>query len=148
MTLEILADRRSPANAVVTDPGGRMSSAEAKLQKLTLSQASDIVVTADHDRLRQILVNVSVSTSNSQGVTWGEICVRDTGPGSAADEQEAVFEAYYRSPVTARAPGVGLSLAISRSLLEQMGGMLMLQSQPGAGSAFTIRLPAIVTTAS
>jgi two-component system, NarL family, sensor histidine kinase EvgS len=50
--------------------------------------------------------------------------------------------------VTARAPGVGLSLAISRSLLEQMGGMLMLQSQPGAGSAFTIRLPAIVTTAS
>lgn len=132
--------------------------AEAKLQKLTMSEASDVVVDTDHGRLRQVLVNlignavkftpqdgditVAVSSCMSDGVAWGEICVRDTGPGIPASEQAAIFEAYYRSAETAHAPGVGLGLAISRALLEQMGGLLHLESEPGTGSAFTVRLRA------
>ena len=65
----------------------------------------------------------------------------DTGPGIAPAEQAAIFEPYYRSEGTAHAPGVGLGLAISHALVEQMGGELELESEPGAGSTFIIRLP-------
>ena len=73
---------------------------------------------------------------------WGEARVADTGPGIAEAERAAVFEPYYRSADTAREPGVGLGLAISRGLVAQMGGELELESEVGIGSAFTIRLPA------
>ena len=50
------------------------------------------------------------------------------------------LQAYYRSEGTASLPGIGLGLAISHSLVGQMGGRLDVESEPGAGSTFTIRL--------
>ena len=114
-------------------------------------------VTADHARVRQVLVNlignavkftpqdgsIAVTTAVlARGdARWGEVRVADSGPGIAPAEQAAIFQPYYRSEGTAAAPGVGLGLAISRALVEQMGGELDLESQPGAGSTFIIRLP-------
>ena len=127
--------------------------AAAKLQKLKLAAPSEVVVLADEARVRQILVNlignavkftppdgqVSVAASDAEG--WGEIRVTDTGPGIAEAEQAAIFEPYYRSEGTAQLPGVGLGLAISIALVQQMGGTLALESALGAGSSFIIRLP-------
>jgi signal transduction histidine kinase len=48
---------------------------------------------------------------------------------------------YYRSERAAQLPGIGLGVAISQLLVQQMGGALALRSEPGQGAAFTIRLP-------
>lgn len=135
--------------------------AHAKLQTLDLGTVADVVVTADHTRVRQVLVNLignavkftpqdgSISVTTSEhvvaGVGWGEIRVVDTGPGIAEAEQTAIFEPYYRSEGTAEMPGVGLGLAISHALVRQMGGELHLESKVGIGSSFMIRLPLFTT---
>lgn len=131
--------------------------ADAKLQALQLGESADVTVTADAARVRQVLVNlignavkftpqdgaITVTTSlhGGGGVLRGEVRITDTGPGIAPAERAAIFEPYYRSEGTAHAPGVGLGLAISRALVEQMGGALEVESEPGAGSTFIIRLP-------
>ena len=131
--------------------------AAARLQTLQMGTLDDAVVTADHARVRQILVNlignavkftpqdgsieVTTAVRTSGGAAWGEIRVADTGPGIAEAEQAAIFEPYYRSEGTSESPGVGLGLAISRALVEQMGGEMRLESEPGAGAAFIIRFP-------
>jgi sigma-B regulation protein RsbU (phosphoserine phosphatase) len=131
--------------------------ADARLQTLQLGRTADVTVTADHARVRQVLVNlignavkftpqdgavtVTVREQVAGGAAWGEIRVTDTGPGIAEAERAAIFEPYYRSEGTAEAPGVGLGLAISHALVRQMGGELLLESEVGAGSTFIIRLP-------
>jgi sigma-B regulation protein RsbU (phosphoserine phosphatase) len=135
--------------------------ADARLQTLHLGRTADVCVTADRDRVRQVLVNlignavkftpqdgsVSVATSVADGdgqPGWGEVRVTDTGPGIADAEKPFVFEPYYRGEGTAQAPGVGLGLAISHALVEQMGGELSLESEVGVGSTFIVRLPLLV----
>lgn len=131
--------------------------AAARLQTLTLGDGPDVVVMGDQARIRQVLVNllgnavkftpegghITVGTAAREDRdAWGEILVSDTGPGIPEAERAAVFEAYYRSPETARAPGVGLGLAISHALAARMGGALTVDSRIGAGTTFTLTLPA------
>jgi signal transduction histidine kinase len=63
--------------------------------------------------------------------------VIDTGPGVPLDIQSKIFEALF----TTKARGIGLGLAVSRSLAESNGGTLTLSSTPGAGATFTLTLP-------
>ena len=72
------------------------------------------------------------------------VVVSDAGPGVPFAEQRLVFERFYRSgPALTRSPGgTGLGLYISRELAERMGGRLTVRSQPGAGAAFVLELPA------
>jgi signal transduction histidine kinase len=71
------------------------------------------------------------------------ISVADSGPGIAADDQERIFEKFYRSdPQHTRAPGgTGLGLYISRELVRRMGGRLDVSSPPGSGATFVVELP-------
>jgi phosphoserine phosphatase RsbU/P len=128
----------------------------AKHQTLRLAAGPAVAVRGDAARTLQVLVNlignavkftpadgsitVSVSTVRVDETDWGEIRVTDTGPGIAAAEREAIFQPYYRSEGTAALPGIGLGLAISHALVAQMGGVLAVESEEGAGSSFTIRL--------
>jgi phosphoserine phosphatase RsbU/P len=134
--------------------------ADTRLQTLHLVKLATGIVAGDHDRVRQVLVNlignavkftpqdgsitVTTSVRTVAGTSWGEIRVSDTGPGIAEDERATIFEPYYRSQQTALAPGVGLGLAISRGLMLQMGGELTVESEVGVGSSFTLRLPLFV----
>lgn len=71
------------------------------------------------------------------------IAVADTGPGVVADEIPLLFERFHRGSAArvAEVPGVGLGLAISRALVEGQGGKIAVDSSPGKGATFSIRLP-------
>ena len=140
---------------------------QARAKRLTLSAprcAEDVVVRADPDKLRQILVNllsnavkftdaggrVEFACARGAGAAARDagavaITVRDTGIGIAADQLGRVFEPFVqvRGDLTRTAEGTGLGLAISRDLARGMGGDLTAESTPGAGSTFTLTLPAV-----
>jgi signal transduction histidine kinase len=67
-----------------------------------------------------------------------EVSVRDTGPGIAPKVLRNLFVPFF----TTKTEGTGLGLAISQSIVQNAGGTIEVQSQPGAGTTFTILLPA------
>jgi signal transduction histidine kinase len=71
------------------------------------------------------------------------ISVRDTGVGIPAEEQQRIFEKFYRAenPLSLEAGGTGVGLATVRSLVEAHGGCVWVESEPGAGSTFSFTIP-------
>jgi two-component system sensor histidine kinase BaeS len=114
-------------------------------------------VNVEPDRIRQVLVNLLTNAHeySPQGARIGvearaldaevEIAVTDNGPGIPEDQLEHVFERFTRGDagLTQRVGGTGLGLAISKSLVELHGGTISASSTLGAGSTFTVRLPAL-----
>ena len=110
----------------------------------------------DDERVRQILLNLVgnaikftppggwVRLACEGTAEWVDVHVRDNGPGIAADQHEKIFDAFTQIDRRMNSPqeGVGLGLAISRDLAYAMGGDLTVESEPGVGSTFTLRLPA------
>ncbi|MDX1615300.1 MAG: HAMP domain-containing sensor histidine kinase [Candidatus Promineifilaceae bacterium] len=87
---------------------------------------------------REGLIRVAAEADQNEA----RITVSDTGPGIGSDEQDAVFEPFYRSQRHERFPqGLGLGLTIARDIVLAHGGRLELSSQPDQGSRFTIHLP-------
>jgi signal transduction histidine kinase len=75
---------------------------------------------------------------------WAEVTVADTGAGISSREQARVFERLYRSEntQTQHKGGAGLGLAIAAYIVQCHAGQIDVQSKPGAGSIFTVKLPA------
>ncbi|TGD73990.1 HAMP domain-containing histidine kinase [Mangrovimicrobium sediminis] len=74
---------------------------------------------------------------------WVEVSVTDTGIGMTAEQQSRVFDAFVQADTSTSANygGTGLGLAICRDFCELMGGNIRVESAPGAGTTFTVRLP-------
>ncbi len=120
-------------------------------------------VLADATRVRQILYNLinnaikftpkgSVSASISRGAPGQPsvlMTVRDTGVGMDAETTGHLFTRFYQADnsLRRRIGGAGLGLEISRNLARMMGGDIQVQSEPGAGSVFTVTLDLAETTA-
>jgi len=128
--------------------------------RLELDLTLPTTVLGDEARLRQVLFNLlsnAVKFTERGTVTVGAtregdallLWVRDTGIGIPRERLEAVFEAFTQGDgsITRRYGGSGLGLAISRRLTEAMGGRLSVESTPGEGSTFTVRLPLKVVEA-
>ena len=112
------------------------------------------VTRADPDRLSQALGNL-VSNALRYTPAGGTVSlgawqmdhsvfvnVADSGPGIPPEEQERIFEPFYRYVQPSwKAAGLGLGLTISRSIARAMGGDITLRSRPGQGSTFTLRIP-------
>jgi signal transduction histidine kinase len=93
-------------------------------------------------------VNYTIDGTVSFGVRrdgdWIEAWVEDTGIGIEKEEQERIFNGFYRT-AAAKASGVvgtGLGLSIVARLVKRIGGTISVESQPGRGSRFSVRLPA------
>ena len=113
-------------------------------------------VNADADRIRQVLVNLLTNANEycpeGAGIavearridTQVEIAVTDNGPGIQTEQLDLIFERFTRGEagLTQRVGGTGLGLAISKSLVELHGGTIWVESRPGDGATFRMRLPA------
>ena len=80
----------------------------------------------------------------SDGASFVEIAVADTGIGMTPEQQAKLFEEFTQADASTaqRFGGTGLGLAITRKLARMMGGDVTVASEPGKGSVFTVRLPA------
>jgi signal transduction histidine kinase len=131
----------------------------AKLKKLTLNTSIDpelpVTLQGDLQRLQDILINVvgNAIKFTEQGTInlqiyrqdpqhWA-LQVSDTGPGIPKEAQTYIFESFRQvdGSITRRHEGVGLGLSIVKQLVSLMGGDIILKSELGKGSTFTIILP-------
>jgi signal transduction histidine kinase len=141
---------------------------QARVKGLTVTHTpcpDELLGRADQARAEQIVLNLlsnavkftepggrvtvtcgvaeSGSAPGSGPGSWVVITVADTGPGIPLDQQEAIFEPFVQlgRSLTSGHEGTGLGLAISRDLARAMGGDVTVESTPGQGARFTLRLP-------
>jgi signal transduction histidine kinase len=113
-------------------------------------------VLADEPALRRVLQNLvgnaikygagsgALRISGSSNGREVHLAVADSGIGIASSEQQRIFEPFYRAPavVSAQIQGAGLGLSLVKRIVESHGGRISVRSAPGAGSEFTVSLPA------
>ena len=116
---------------------------------------------ADQTRLRQSLFNLTSNANKftengtitidahqgqEDGRDWVTIAVTDTGIGMTPEQMGKLFQEFSQasSATASKYGGTGLGLAISKRFCQMMGGDITVESEPGRGSTFTIRLPRIV----
>jgi two-component system sensor histidine kinase MtrB len=116
--------------------------------------ARGLWVSADPRRLQRVLVNLldtaRAHAGGALGVRvdrrdgWAEVAVDDCGPGVPPAEQAAIFERFYRGAAAGRradGSGTGLGLALVADHVRAHHGSVWVESRPGGGSSFVIRLP-------
>jgi two-component system, NtrC family, sensor kinase len=117
----------------------------------TISVSADLPdVNGDAELLRQAFLNLCVNAIQAMQPSGGRLDVsarrdgaglvvefQDSGPGVAPDALKHVFEPFF----TTKANGTGLGLAIVRQAAETHGGMVEVESEPGRGALFRMRLP-------
>jgi len=126
--------------------------------------ASDapVTVNGDADRLEQVLLNlitnalvhapdapITVRLRQSDGMA--ELAVTDEGPGIAREAQAQLFTRFYQenrnAPGALSRHGLGLGLYIAREIMEAHGGTIAVESEPGYGATFALRLPLLAEPA-
>jgi PAS domain S-box-containing protein len=129
---------------------------DAKRQESSLqAPRRGCVAYGDRQRIGQVLLNL-LSNANKYTPVGGRIDVRvhsrrgeticevaDTGPGISPEDQDRIFEQFYRAEgaPTESNVGTGLGLPIAKALVELHGGTIGVRSEPGAGSTFYFSIP-------
>jgi two-component system, sensor histidine kinase FlrB len=129
---------------------------QARVEMQVINGLNGVTIHADRHRLEQVLLNLALNAfrfmpgggwlslrgigcASSEGSPGDgvEIVVRDTGPGIAPGDLPRIFEAGFST----RPGSSGLGLAVCRRILEQHGGSISVESRPGYGATFRLRLP-------
>jgi two-component system NtrC family sensor kinase len=127
-----------------------------RLGETTLLDGVDVRVSGDAridghpQKLRQVVLNLVKNAAEAAGqggrvdvaieaVAGGvNVVVRDTGPGIPAETRARLFEPFF----TTKPRGTGLGLAVSQGIVHAHGGEISVETRPGSGSRFAVRLPA------
>ena len=145
--------REACAEAGVLSESGKIS--------LTVTAPADCAVSGDSQALRRLFlilldnavkftppggrVNVSMNVHRSSGQCMAVVEVRDTGVGISPEDLPHIFERFYRSAKdrSRQTGGAGLGLSIAQWITEKHAGHIEVQSRPGEGSLFRVRLPVL-----
>jgi heavy metal sensor kinase len=129
--------------------------ADTQSVTLSLGTLEPVVIQGDYERLRRLLLNLidngikytpaggQVTLALRRCDKWVLLDVTDTGIGLFPAEQDRIFQRFYRTDSARNqgASGSGLGLCIAYSIATAHGGTIDLESTPGQGSTFTVRLP-------
>ncbi len=139
--------------------------AEERNVRLAASGGDAVTIAGDADRLRQVINNlidnslkftppgghvlITVRSDERQGEAV--LRVTDTGSGITAEDLPHVFERFYRGDKSRQresyTSGNGLGLSICRSIVAAHGGTIEVESSPGKGATFVVRLPTVASEA-
>ncbi|MFO7957187.1 MAG: ATP-binding protein, partial [Candidatus Brocadiia bacterium] len=151
-----------PAEVAQEVVAGQRAQAEQKGVELSLSceeATRRATVLADAGALTSVIANL-IDNAIKYTPPGGHVRVRlreagrqflveveDDGMGIAPEDQERIFEEFYRvrNPRTAEIPGTGLGLSLARRLVDLHHGTITVESSPGEGSTFTVSLPTMET---
>lgn len=132
-----------------------LRASQSKINFMTIKEEGDHNIRSDETRLTQIITNllnnafkftpegglIEFEFKESQG--YACFTVRDTGPGIPAEYHSKIFERFFQiiNKGKNKTEGTGLGLAISKAYAELLNGEILLRSEEGKGSEFTLRLP-------
>ena len=130
-----------------------MPAAMDKGLSFTVTARADAVVLADKERILQIgnnLLSNAIKFTENGGISLTtdydggmlKLIVEDTGTGMTDEEQQRVFGAFERLSNAAAKDGFGLGLSIVQRIVAMLGGTVLLESERGKGSRFTVEIPA------
>ena len=157
--LDLLLERFEIAKVIDESVATAQPVADRNGNRLSVQYGEDLgSMVADQTRVRQIILNllsnackftgngdvrVEAARESMNGLDWLILSVSDTGIGMTKEQMARLFREFSQAdPSTTRKyGGTGLGLAISRRLCNHMGGDISVESEPGQGSTFTIRLP-------
>jgi len=117
-----------------------------------------VSVRGDRRRLEQVFVNLMVNAAHcgradepvrvalSADDGRARLTVKDTGDGIATGDLPHVFDRFYRALGTSEENGMGVSLYLSKSIVEQHGGAISVETERGKGSTFTVQMPVVSGT--
>jgi signal transduction histidine kinase len=151
-----LQARRFDAASLAREAGAAVASLlQARDQRLDLCvPAGPVWVYGDRRRLEQALLNLLSNAhkfsptgapigltmaADGDDVVWS---VEDRGPGIVPEDRARLFERFFTSASDSGGSGTGLGLPIALAIAEAHGGTIEVESQPGKGSCFALRVPA------
>jgi signal transduction histidine kinase len=132
----------------------RLLEPQARLQHVALEArlpGTAVRIAGQRDRLKQAILNVAINSleamsdggalelSLSALPDLAEVVVADSGPGIPEEERPRIFDMHFTTKTT----GTGIGLYVARSIVEAHGGEISVESAPGRGSRFRLRLPAL-----
>ena len=127
--------------------------AEDKSITISVDCAKDIGMTADRNRMGQVLANLldnaikytphggNIVISAYQEPEHTVILVKDTGIGILSEDIPKIWDRLYRGDKSRSEPGLGLGLSLVKAVVEAHKGRIEVDSEPGGGSVFTLYLP-------
>ena len=141
-TMQTLVEKNSNTLEIVCpDSVGTIHADTTKIRQCLFNLLSNASKFTD-----QGTISLTVSRHTEDGQEWINFAVADTGIGMTEEQMGRLFEAFAQAEASTRRNygGTGLGLAITRHFCEMMGGTVLVESETGKGSTFTMKLPAFV----
>jgi len=138
---------------LVEETVDRLSALSARAGcEVRLHLPAEAMGTWDSERLKQVLVNLlgnaikygpgqPIEVTVAAESDWVNLSVKDLGIGISAEAKARIYGRFERAVSTSNYGGLGLGLFIAQQIVEAHGGNIEVESVPGAGATFTVRLP-------
>ena len=144
-TITPLVEKRNNELGIICSPAiGSMYGDATKVRQALLNLLSNAAKFTENGR-----IELKIDREMSESQVWVVLQVKDTGIGMTEEQMGRLFTAFSQADASTASKfgGTGLGLAISKQFAQMMGGDITVKSAPGAGSTFTMRIPARIKPA-